>query len=71
MTSTGFTHQELEAQVCIYPVETEQSDVTVDIRGAGNALYILYGKPALNPRYYCIGISMHVCEFCVVFVACI
>ena len=30
--------------------------------------YIIYGKPAFNPRYCCIGISMHVCG---VFVRCL
>ena len=43
----------------------------IDIRGGKRDWkrpYIIYGKPAFNPRYYCIGISMHVCG---VFVRCL
>ena len=43
----------------------------IDIRGGKRDWkrpYIIYGKPAFNPRYCCIGISMHVCG---VFVWCL
>ena len=44
---------------------------TIDIRGGKRDWkrpYIMYGKPAFNPHYCCIGISMHVCG---VFVRCL
>ena len=38
--------------------------IIIDIRGGKRdwkRQYIIYGKPAFNRCYYCIGISVHVC----------